>query len=402
MIGYNVKTNQVIIPEQYRSGKYLSPAYAAGMRDGDEVTVINGKKIYGFTDLQTAVIFSDGKPLDIAVRRGNTDIRMEILPVKSDDSGRYSIGVVPYGEKILVAGLTDGDVAQKGGIEEMDEIVSIDGVKVASPEEIINYTRDKAGRTIKLSVIRRGSGKEIALVPREQEFIMLKELNDKGVPSYNMSIHPDSLTKLIASGKLTLDGVAAAELDEVRSAALRPGKNIVTLGINGEDIKGVLSIEKRGIVGITPVTSPLDKRLEFSFGEGLAHALVEPYRFVVYNLKGMGMLFSGEMKVRENLSGPIRIVKIAGDVAYYEGIASFILLMAKISIILMVMNLLPIPVVDGSHIIFYLVEWVRGKPLNEKLMERIQSGGVIFLIMLGAFVILNDISMLPIVQKLFN
>ena len=52
----------------------------------------------------------------------------------------------------------------------------------------------------------------------------------------------------------------------------------------------------------------------------------------------MAMLFSGEMNVRKNLSGPIRIAKIAGDVAYYKGIAAFIILMAKISIILMVMN----------------------------------------------------------------
>src|SRR4030066_1131267 len=97
------------------------------------------------------------------------------------------------------------------------------------------------------------------------------------------------------------------------------------------------------------------------------------------NPKGLGMRFSGKMNVRENLSGPIRIVKIAGDVAYYKGIPDFIILMAKISIILMVMNLLPIPVVDGSHLIFFLIEIIRRKPMSQKVMERVQTVGVVLL-----------------------
>jgi regulator of sigma E protease len=122
----------------------------------------------------------------------------------------------------------------------------------------------------------------------------------------------------------------------------------------------------------------------------------------VDNLKGYGMLFSGELNVRENLSGPIRIAKIAGDVLYERGIADFILLMARISIILMFMNLLPIPAVDGSHILFYAIEAIRGKPIKESIMVKIQTFGILFLIVLGVFVIVNDISMLPVVQNLFK
>jgi regulator of sigma E protease len=76
--------------------------------------------------------------------------------------------------------------------------------------------------------------------------------------------------------------------------------------------------------------------------------------------------------------------------------------MAKISIILMFMNLLPIPAVDGSHILFYLIEAVRGKPIKDEVMARIMTFGVVFLIILGVFVIINDISMIPVVQNLFR
>jgi regulator of sigma E protease len=66
------------------------------------------------------------------------------------------------------------------------------------------------------------------------------------------------------------------------------------------------------------------------------------------------------------------------------------------------MNLLPIPAVDGSHLVFYTIEAIRGKPLNEKIMMKIQTFGVVFLIVLGVFVIVNDITMLPFVQNLFK
>jgi regulator of sigma E protease len=84
-------------------------------------------------------------------------------------------------------------------------------------------------------------------------------------------------------------------------------------------------------------------------------ALIEPWEFIYMNIKGFAMLFSGEIGVRENLSGPIRIAKIAGDVLTERGFADFFLLMARISIILMFMNLLPIPAVDGS--LYFFILW---------------------------------------------
>jgi regulator of sigma E protease len=66
------------------------------------------------------------------------------------------------------------------------------------------------------------------------------------------------------------------------------------------------------------------------------------------------------------------------------------------------MNLLPIPAVDGSHILLYTIELVRGKPLSEAMLARIQGFGIIFLIGLSIFVIVNDISMLPFVQNFFK
>ncbi len=79
------------------------------------------------------------------------------------------------------------------------------------------------------------------------------------------------------------------------------------------------------------------------------------------------MLF-GELSVK-NLSGPITIAKVAGASAQ-SGVGDFLSFLAYLSISLGVLNLLPIPVLDGGHLLFYLVEWVRGRPLS----ERVQGG----------------------------
>ncbi len=391
--GYTKETNRIIIPEELKKGDYISAAYSAGIKSGDTILEIDGKKIIGFSDIQSSVIFSEGKELSIKVRRNKELLEFKVMPKLMQSTGRYGIGVVPYGRRVMIAGLMDGDVAQKAGLRQMDEIKSIDGVEIKNAEEFINYIKKRANREVRLKVIRSGTEMEISLTPRVNEIVSVgKEI------LFDLTM----LEKIMRKKSLKLDGDSydSAEIyfEKLRSKA---GKE-VTLEIKGKPYIGKVKVEKRGFIGVYPVIAPEMIRVKYGFGEGLVRAIVEPYEFIVMNLKGMGMLFSGKMNVRENLSGPIRIAKIAGDVAYYKGISAFIILMAKISIILMVMNFLPIPVVDGGHLVFFTIEMIRGKPLNEKLMERIQTIGVIVLIMLGVFVIINDITMLPFIRKFFN
>jgi len=179
------------------------------------------------------------------------------------------------------------------------------------------------------------------------------------------------------------------------------GKQI-SFQIDKEQYRGTAETDKVGLIGIFQAVAPDQVYVQYGVGQAFVQSFVEPYKWIVLNLKGLGMLFTGKMNVRENLSGPIRIVQIAGQVAYYKGMSDFILLMAKISIILMVMNLLPIPVVDGSHLIFFTIEMIRRKPMSQKVMERIQTVGIVILALIMGFAIFNDISMLPFIQNFFK
>jgi len=92
----------------------------------------------------------------------------------------------------------------------------------------------------------------------------------------------------------------------------------------------------------------------------------------------------------KNLGGPIFIAQAAGTVAK-EGVIPFLFLMALLSVNLAIINLFPIPILDGGHIMFYLIELVRGKPMSLKWQGIFQQIGFVFLILLMIFVVMIDI-----------
>ncbi|MFC1669901.1 RIP metalloprotease RseP [Spirochaetota bacterium] len=404
LIGYSTETNKVIIPAELKKGKSISAAYKTGIRSGDRILEINSRKILGFSGIQSKVLFSDGKELKIKVDRDGKKLDFKVKPKFSKISGRYNIGVMPYGKRILIAGFSDDNSeAKKAGIKEFDEIKSYDGIAAENLSKFIKYINSHSNKKVKVKVVRKGKAIDITVTPRLKEVVLLKVSSKKGSKASELVLHPKLFQNITKDKFIKIDGKLVREYKDLLAVVKGTSNKKIVIEKKGKvEIRGIASYDRRGYIGIYPTIAPEMVEVKYGFAGALAQAFIEPYEFIVMNIKGMGMLFSGKMNVRENLSGPIRIAKIAGDVAYYKGISAFIILMAKISIILMVMNLLPIPMVDGSHIIFFLVEIIRRKPMSQKVMERIQTVGFAILLMIFAFVIINDISMLPFVQNLFK
>ena len=402
LVGYSKDTNQVNIPEQLQAGKQVSPAYEAGIRSGDRIVKIGADTVMSFSDIQAAVMFSEGKSLDVTLDRSGKTVRVPVTP-KQAGGGRYEIGVMPYGSRILVVELMDGGAAKAAGLREMDEIVSVDGIAVKSEAEFSRYINGRADKPVKFNIMRKGSLVEKVITPALNDVVRFQAVDKKGNRGEALSIMKSkNLQKYLDKGSIKINENTITGYDGLVTAVRGNAGKQISFQIDNEKYTGTAQIEKVGLIGIFQAVAPDQVLIRYGVGDAFVQSFIEPYEFIVMNLKGMGMLFTGKMNVRENLSGPIRIVQIAGQVAYYKGIPDFILLMAKISIILMVMNLLPIPVVDGSHLIFFTIEWIRRKPLSQKIMERIQTVGIVILVMLMAFVIINDISMLPFIQNFFK
>lgn len=156
---------------------------------------------------------------------------------------------------------------------------------------------------------------------------------------------------------------------------LKPDKNLF-----GEDVE-------RYVIGIFPAGDVITKKLNpvQAFSESLRHT----YKVSKLMVLGIVKLIQGNISA-DNLGGPIMIAQMAGDQAK-EGIENLIYFIAFISINLAILNLLPIPVVDGGHLLFFFIEAVRGRPVSVRIREVAQQGGIFMLFLLMLFVFYNDI-----------
>ena len=109
---------------------------------------------------------------------------------------------------------------------------------------------------------------------------------------------------------------------------------------------------------------------------------------LILNIKGFGKIFSGDISPQDALAGPIGIAKIFGGVWIWQ---KFWLITGILSMILAFMNILPIPALDGGHVIFLTIEALSGKTLSDSFMEKSQAVGMVILVALMVFVIGNDI-----------
>ena len=126
--------------------------------------------------------------------------------------------------------------------------------------------------------------------------------------------------------------------------------------------------------------------------QALGKAVKQTWETASFSLKMMGRMLVGELSWR-NLSGPVTIADYAGKSASM-GWKPYLTFIALISISLGVLNLLPIPILDGGHLLYYIVEIFKGSPLSERVMEIGQQIGLTLLLMLMAFAFYNDINRL--------
>ncbi len=131
------------------------------------------------------------------------------------------------------------------------------------------------------------------------------------------------------------------------------------------------------------------RELEYGPVAAVGKSLSYAWSRIELTILSIAKMVTGKISL-ENLSGPITIAKVAGDSASY-GLESFLHFMAYLSISLGVLNLLPIPVLDGGHLMYYLVEMIKGSPVSEKAQALGNSLGLGLLVMFMGLAFYNDI-----------
>ncbi len=190
----------------------------------------------------------------------------------------------------------------------------------------------------------------------------------------------DEMAEIINGSKGKTIRLAVRRGDSTRNFTLAP-EQVTTKNIFGEDIQ-------RYIIGITASGESYSKDLNLF--QAFSESLLQTYRVTELMVVIITKLITGDIST-DTLGGPIMIAQMAGDSAK-AGIGSLISFIALISINLAIINLLPIPVLDGGHLLFFSIEAIKGSPVSIKVREIAQQIGLFLLILLMILVFYNDIS----------
>jgi regulator of sigma E protease len=314
--------------------------------------------------------------------------------------------------------------AALAGIESGDEVLSIDGKPVHDWDEINYAFIDRMGESgeLRLQLRPAAGGEPRNLVLKLNHFLGGKDVDpfgEIGLKPWQPPFEP-VIGEVMPGGAGERQGLKAGDrivgvdgkpvakwqdfVDVIRQqpeqsveTRVQRGQQLLTLKLTptGEkDDQGIV----RGKLGIVlkeqAVKYPPQYVQSVSHGpvEALVLAVQKTGKLVVFTLESMGKMLQGLISVN-NLSGPITIAKVAGQTAAmgWESLLGF---MALLSVSLGVLNLLPIPVLDGGHLVYHAIEGVTGKPLSERMQMVGLRIGIAMLMSLMLLAIFNDLSRL--------
>jgi regulator of sigma E protease len=154
-----------------------------------------------------------------------------------------------------------------------------------------------------------------------------------------------------------------------------------TKNIFGEDVQ-------RRVIGVTAGGEYYTE--DMGFFTSLVQSVVQTYQVAELTVVSIAKLIQGTLST-DTLGGPIMIAQMAGEQAR-EGVSNLIFLIALLSVNLAILNILPIPVLDGGHLLFFFIEAVTGSPVSIRVREIAQQAGIFILILLMIYVFYNDIA----------
>jgi regulator of sigma E protease len=305
-----------------------SPAHVAGLRSGDVVTAVGGTTVETWEEFASAY----------AAAGAEGEVSLTVRRGLGEEVATQEVSVPALGDvaalgtlcaNVLVASVSPDSAAESVGLEAGDLIVSVDGAPVGSFGSFAERVRTGGGQELELQVAHGGELRTVQVAPR---------------------------------------------LEEV-DAGLGIKEERYLVGISGKPADGVGELE-------------LDRELNplTSFPRAVDLTVERTQMF----LAGFAKIVTGEIS-RKQVAGPIGIAEIAGN-AYERGWETYLSILVMISINLGILNLLPIPVLDGGQAVIYALEGLRRAPLSMRTREIVQQLGFTVLMLLMGLAFWNDLS----------
>jgi regulator of sigma E protease len=308
----------------------------------------------------------------------------------------YQKGETYYSrDHVITHGIVAYEIGQRIGFQDGDRILDINGLPyesindLSSGEALLSsggfYTVKRNNQIVQID-IPRGFINSFGDEQSMRQFIELRH------PIEVMEIASGSSAEAAGfrpGDKITaVEGAPVAYINELqRELAEYKGQQInLSVEREGSLIEKTVTISAEGTIGF--INAPLEPVVKkYGIGESMAKGTEKAFGVVIVNAKALGKMFTGEVSTK-NVSGPIGMAKIYGKKWDW---VKFWSITGLISMILAFMNLLPIPALDGGHVMFLLYEMISGRTPSDKFLENAQKVGMVLLLALMVFAIGNDI-----------
>lgn len=283
----------------------------------------------------------------------------------------------------------------QAGFEEGDKITKINGKNIHFAREISTYLTFQPldGSPVDIEFERNGERKKVSVVPKQFTVEEINKIQEETIKEYRKRY---SVAHVIP-GLSDFAGKKGIDADEVKKSeeeTASSGSNEESNEESGEGEQQKNEIVKKYQLGFS-YSSPREKVGVFGT---IKYSVFEVKYWIVTTVKSLGQMIRGKVS-KDDIAGPVGIFQIIGD-AYTEsrpsGIWYTLLNMFNISILLSanlgVMNLLPIPALDGGRLVFLFIEVFRRKPVPQDKEGMVHAIGLILLLILMGFIMVNDIS----------
>ncbi|MDO4683565.1 MAG: RIP metalloprotease RseP [Lautropia sp.] len=313
-------------------------AAVAGVSDGDRVSHIDGQPVQSFNDLRLKMIDAvvERRPIVLQVNgpAGSRQLSIEttgLPPGEVEPGFARTLGIELKAGVVRVARVEAGSASAQAGLKEGDDVLAVDGKPLARASQLIEQVQAaNDGQVLTLLVRRDGAEMEVPVTP---------------ALSYEQD-QADSDAPPLRKGRI--------------GAALHQHFEMVSIDLG-------------------PV-------------EALAHGAARTWEMSIFSLKMLGKMITGNLSWK-NLSGPVAIADYAGQSAAI-GWYAYVGFMALISVSLGVLNLLPVPVLDGGRLVYYAAEAIKGSPFSDRFRQASQQVGLVMIVGLMIVALFNDLSRL--------
>lgn len=371
-----------------------SPARDAGIQVKDVIVAVNGKRISTEDEFREIEATSPGKEIVLTVLRDNKEVELKVTPFKST---RWMLGLSCA--TAILDGVKNNSLASKAGFLEGDEIVEVNSKLVTGFTDIRKQVIDSEEETIVFTVKRNGTVTLISVLLGDQK---AKEEFLGGItPFYGLKV--DSLVEGFPAEKIGLKpGDKIISLDEkeikdwstlLQMVMMSQGKPMVIEWMRGNE-RFVSTIEPQkdeknavGSIGVKFREKIVIRQY------GLLGSCVVGTKKAVINVQRLYLTIRGFFSQRlspKNVGGFILIAQASYESAKV-GVGKLVYFLGILSLQLALLNILPVPVLDGGHLLFLAIERIKGSPVSQRTLSIAQYIGFGLIITLVIYATRNDI-----------